>query len=128
MKNIPLLIFETVITGLLLLFGLSQHKILGIQGPRSAAIILGIVGMLLCTISVGKFISAAPASPMSILGYIVGAIAMLTFLTQVFKRNLPIVGEPRAALIILAAAIIIKSAVARFSYLLTKLQNGTTQK
>lgn len=92
----------------------------GIQGPRPAAIILGIIGLLLCTISVGKFISAAPANPLSIIGYIVGTIAMLVFLTQLFRWNLPIIGEPRTALIILAAAIIIKSVTARFGYLLTK--------
>lgn len=120
MKNISLLIFEIVITGLFVAFGLSQHKFLKIQGPRAATIILGIIGMLLCTISVGKFISAAPASPLSILGYIAGTIAMLTFLTQVFKWNLPVVGEPKTALIVLAAAIIIKSIVARFGYLLVK--------
>lgn len=120
MKNISLLIFEILITGLFLVFGLSQHKFLGIQGPRPAAIILSIIGLLLCTISVGKFISAAPANPLSIIGYIVGTIAMLVFLTQLFRWNLPIIGEPRTALIILAAAIIIKSVAARFCYLLTK--------
>ncbi len=120
MKNISLLIFEIIITGLITILGLSQHKFLGIQGPRSAVIILGIAGMLMCTMSVGKFISAAPASPLSILGYIFGTVAMLTFLTQVFKWKLPIIGEPRTALIILATAIIIKSIVARFGYLITK--------
>lgn len=120
MKNISLLVFEIVITGLITVFGLSQHKFLGIQGPRSAVIILGVAGMLMCAISVGKFISAAPASPLSILGYILGTIAMLTFLTQVFKWKLPVIGEPRTALIILAAAITIKSIVARFEFLLTK--------
>ena len=120
MKNISLLIFEIIITGGITIFGLSQHKLFGLQGPRSAVIVLGIVGMLMCTISVGKFISVAPVSPLSILGYIFGTVAMLTFLTQVFKWKLPIIGEPRTALIILAAAIVIKSIVARFGYLLEK--------
>lgn len=120
MKNISLLIFEIIITGIITIFGLSRYKLFGLQGPRSAVIILGIVGILMCTMSVGKFISAAPTSPLSILGYIFGTVAMLTFLTQVFKWKLPIIEEPTTALIILAVAIVIKSIVARFSYLLTK--------
>ena len=72
MRNIQILIFEIVIVGLMVWFGFSEHKILFLQGPRSATISLGIIGMLLCTLSVGKFVSAAPANPLTILGYLFG--------------------------------------------------------
>mgnify|MGYP000901784515 CR=1 FL=1 len=120
MRNIQILIFEIVIVGLMVWFGFSEHKILFLQGPRSATISLGIIGMLLCTLSVGKFVSAAPAHPLTILGYLFGTIAMLTFLSQVFRWKLPFIGDAHTALIILAVCMIAKSTIARFSYLLAK--------
>lgn len=120
MKDISILIFETILAGLLVWFGLSGRRILFLQGPRAAAILLGIIGSLLCTMSVGKFVSTAPAHPLSILGYLFGLIAMLVFLSQIFKWNLPWVGNPRTALIVLAVCIVAKSFIARFYYLMAK--------
>lgn len=120
MKNIQVLIFEIVVVSLMVWFGFSGCKILFLQGPRSATISLGIIGMLLCTLSVGKFISAAPAHPLTILGYIFGIVAMIAFLSQIFRWNLPFIGDARTALIILAVCMIAKSTIARFSYLLAK--------
>ena len=54
MKNVSVLILEIVITVSITTFGLSGVKVLGMKGPRVAVIILGIVGMLLCTVSVGR--------------------------------------------------------------------------
>lgn len=120
MKNLPILVFESLVAILITVFGLSGRKFLFLQGARSSAILLGIIGMLFCAISVGKFISHAPANPITILGYIVGTVALFAFLAQVFKWNIPILGKPEAALIILTVAIIIKSLIARFSCLIIK--------
>lgn len=120
MKDIPVLIFETVLAGLLVWFGLSGHRVIFLQGPRAATILLGIMGALLCTVSVGKFVSMAPAHPLSILGYLLGSIAMLALLSQIFKWNLPWVGNPQTALIVLAVCMVAKSFVARFYYLTVK--------
>lgn len=36
-------------------------------------------------ISVGKFVTAAPAHPLTILGYLFGSVALLAFLAQIFR-------------------------------------------
>lgn len=120
MKKTQFLILTIVVAGLMVALGLSGIRILFLQGPRSAAIALGIIGMLLCTISVGKFISAAPAHPLSILGYIIGSVAMLTFLAQVFAWKLPVIGDPKTALVVLALAMVAKSVIARFLHYVVK--------
>lgn len=114
MKNVSVLILEIVITVSITTFGLSGVKVLGMKGPRVAVIILGIVGMLLCTVSIGKFISSDPISLQSLIGYIFGTAALLSFITQLFKWNLPYISNPTVALLVLAVSILIKSVVARF--------------
>ena len=61
MSNTEILIFEVVLSAVIVVLGLTNKKVLFLQGPRAMTIVLGIMGMLLCTISIGKFISAAPA-------------------------------------------------------------------
>ncbi|MDP4153554.1 MAG: hypothetical protein Q8865_08990 [Bacillota bacterium] len=118
MKNVSILIFEVILTGLFLFLGLTGKKLFFLQGARSSVITLGIIGMLLCTISVGKFISSAPSNPLTILGYIFGTIAMIAFLTQVFNWNIPIFNNSKSALIILAVSLIAKGTIARFNQLI----------
>jgi hypothetical protein len=120
MKNYAVLILEIIISGAIVLLGLSGKKVLFIHGARSAVILLGVVGMLFCTISVGRFISAAPAHPLSIAGYILGAAALLIFFVQVFRWNVWLIGKPETALILCAILVIVKSVVARFGYLVVK--------
>jgi drug/metabolite transporter (DMT)-like permease len=118
MKHIEILILITLIAALFVAAGLSGNKILFIDGPRPAVIALGIVGMALCAISVGKAITAAPASILAILGYLFGAVALLAFLTQIFKWEIPFIGEPKNALIVLGSSMVIKSFLSRFVHLL----------
>lgn len=118
MKHIEILILVIVITAFIVYAGLSGQKILFIDGPRSAVIVLGIVGMALCAISVGKAITAAPASLLAIAGYIVGTVALLTFATQIFKWELPVIGDAKNALIVLGSCMVLKSILSRFVHLL----------
>ena len=118
MKNIPVFILEVIVVVLVVMVGLSGRKILFLQGPFSATVSLGIIGMLFCIMSVGKFISSAPANPFTILGYAFGTIAMLIFLAQIFKWNLPIINNSESALIVIGVLIIAKSVIARFSHLI----------
>ena len=120
MKNIPILVFEIFLVALITIIGLSGRKFFFLEGERTAVITLGIIGMLLCTLSVGKFISSAPAHPLSFLGYLFGSVALLAFLTQLFRWNVPVLASPRTALLVLAGSMIIKSVVARFGHLLVK--------
>jgi len=104
--------------------GSSGKKILFIGSPRAAVITLGSIGIVVfCTISVGQFVSAAPAHPLTVAGYLVGTIAMLTFFTQVFKWKVPMINNPRTALFVLAGCIVIKSIIARIGYVILKIQS-----
>ncbi|MFZ0445015.1 MAG: hypothetical protein WAM95_10375 [Bacillus sp. (in: firmicutes)] len=73
MKNPEIWFFEIVLTILLVVLGLTDTKVLFLQGARAMIIILGIAGMVLCTLSIGKFISVASANALTILKYIFGS-------------------------------------------------------
>ncbi|HHT24315.1 MAG TPA: hypothetical protein GXZ76_02195 [Clostridiaceae bacterium] len=120
MSNIEILIFEVILSVVIVVLGLTNTKVLFIQGPRAMTIVLGIMGMLLCTISIGKFISAAPGHPLTILGYIFGCVALIAFITQIFKLEIPVLKDPAKALVILAVALAVKGLIARFQPLLSR--------
>lgn len=119
MKNLSILFVEIVLILLMECFGLTGRKFLLVKDTRSSILVFGIILMLFCTISVGKFISAAPAHPLTILGYLFGTVAMITFLAQAFQWKLPVISNPKTAVIIFGAAILAKSILARCYPLLT---------
>ncbi|NLZ70630.1 MAG: hypothetical protein GX907_04780 [Clostridiaceae bacterium] len=123
-KEIPILIFGIILSAVIVILGLINTKVLFLQGPRDMTIVLGIMGMLLCTFSIGKFISAAPAHPLTILGYILGIVALLALITQIFKLAIPVLEDPKNALIILAVALVLKGLIGRFQPLLTAGANS----
>jgi hypothetical protein len=124
MKNIEILIMEVILAAVFVTLGITNTKVLFLQGPRMMTIVLGIMGMLLCTISIGKFISTAPAHPLTILGYVVGVMALTAFVTQVFKIGIPVLEDPEKALVILAVAMVLKGLIARFQLLLPATTNS----
>ena len=124
MKNIEILIMEVILAAVFVTLGITNTKVLFLQGPRMMTIVLGIMGMLLCTISIGKFISTAPAHPLTILGYVVGVMALTAFVTQVFKIGIPVLEGPEKALVILAVAMVLKGLIARFQLLLPATTNS----
>lgn len=121
MMNIGILGIEIVVTSLIVVAGLSEKKILFINGPRSAVITLGVIGILMCMISIGTFISSAPMHPLTVLGYLFGILAMLIFLSQIFGWNIPLIHEPRTVLFLLSGCIILKGVIGRFVYLLPSI-------
>lgn len=122
MRGIGGLVAEWLITGLIVYAGLSGKQILFIIGPRLAVITLGAIGFAMCMImpTIGKFISNAPAHPLTIMGYIVGTIALLTTATQIFKWKIPILYDPIIALLVVTGCIVIKSIIGRFAPLIIK--------
>lgn len=122
MKGIGILAAEWFITGLIVYAGLSGKQILFINGPRSAVITLGAIGFAMCMImpTIGKFISNAPAHPLTIMGYIFGTIALFTIAVQIFKWKIPILYDPQIALFVVAGCIVIKSIIGRFAPLIVK--------
>jgi hypothetical protein len=113
MLGILIAVFTLAVTGLIVYAGLSGKQIWFVNGPRSAAITLGAVGMAFCTISVGRFITAAPVHPLTVLGYLIGAVALISFLAQVFQWKLPVVADPTAALWVIAVCIAAKTIIGR---------------
>lgn len=122
MKGIGILLAEWFITSLIVYAGLSGKQILFINGPRSAVITLGAIGFTMCMImpTIGKFISNAPAHPLTIMGYIFGTIALLTTAIQIFKWKIPLLYDPKIALFVVAGCIVIKSIIGRFAPLIIK--------
>ena len=122
MNGIGILAAEWFITGLIVCAGLSGKQILFIDGSRTAVITLGVIGFAMCMImpTIGKFISNAPAHPLTTTGYIFGAIALLTTIAQIFKWNIPMIYDPKIALLVVAGCIVIKSVVGRFAMLVVK--------
>ncbi|MDU5335628.1 hypothetical protein [Enterococcus sp.] len=122
MKGIGILIVEWLVAGFIVYAALCGRKLLFIDGPRSAVITLGVIGFAMCTLmpTIGKFISNAPAHPLTIMGYIFGTIALFTTAAQLFKWQVPFIYDPKMALIVIAGCIVIKSLIGRFSYLIMK--------
>lgn len=118
MKYFGTTFFEIVIVSICVIMGLGNHKFLFLQSTRSWVIFMGILGMLMCTISIGNFISINPWHPLTILGYILGGICIIVFLIQLFNIDLPIISNSRKALIIMGVSIIIKGFIGRFVHLL----------
>ena len=114
MKEISISIVTFLVTATITLAGLSGKNIWFIEGPRSAVITLGIIGMAFCVISVGRFINANPIHPLTLLGYLIGTAGLLALMTQIFKWNLPIIADSKMALFILAGCILLKTIIARF--------------
>jgi len=122
MKGIGILAAEWVITALIICAGLSDRQILFIHDPRSAAITLGAIGFAMCMImpTIGVFIRNVPAHPLTITGYTFGVIALFTVIAQIFKWNIPIIYDPKTALLIIAGCIVIKSIIGKFAHMIAK--------
>jgi len=122
MKGMGILATEWLVTGLIVYAGLSGRQILFINGPRAAAITLGVIGFVMCMAmpTIGKFISNAPAHPLTIMGYIFGAVALFATVEQIFTWDIPIIYDPEIALFIVAGCIVVKSVIARLAPLVVK--------
>ncbi len=118
MKEVGIAVVTLSVTALIVLFGVSGRNFLFITSPRSAAITLGIIGMFFCMISIGRFITAAPAHLLTILGYLLGMVALLVLLTQIFQWQIPYLKDPKTALWIMASCIFVKTVIGRIFFLI----------
>lgn len=100
--------------------GLSGKDIWFIDSPRMAVITLAAAGMVMCTPGVIHFISDGPAHPLTLLGYLLGALALLILLTHIFGWNISVLSVPVPALWILAGIIVAKSVIGLFHSVLVK--------
>lgn len=122
MKGTGILVAEWLITSLIVYAGLSGKQIVFINGPRTAVITLGAIGFAMCTImpTIGIFIKNAPAHPLTITGYLIGSLALLTTATQLFRWKIPLLYDPKISLFVVAGCIVIKSIIGRLVPLILK--------
>lgn len=120
MGNLLIFIVEIAVTAWLVWSGSSGLNFWLVDSPRSAVIVLGAIGFFLCMLSVGKFIQRAPASPLSILGYLFGAAALLTLLVQIFRWPFPVLSDPQMALYVMGVSIVLKALIGHFGVFLLR--------
>lgn len=120
MKDVGIFAVEWITTGLIVFAGLYGKQILFINGPRFSVITLGAIDFIMCMVmpSVGLFVRNAPVHPVTIVAYIVGLVALLITLVQVFHWNIPVAKDPTMALYIVTSCIVVKSMIARCATLI----------
>lgn len=120
-KLLPLYIIAGLIGAIALISGLTGKKLLFVTDTRSAVIVLAAAGFLMCSFgALGVFITKAPLHPLTIAGYVLGTLALLAGIAQLFSIKVPVLSDPKNALIVIAAIIIIKVVIARLNFLLPK--------
>lgn len=105
---------EIILSVILVWFGLFDIDFLWVTSARSAAITLGVVGAVFCAANSYKFLTTVPGHPISILGTIIGIVALIGLFVQIFNwQNFPILGNPKVTLVILGIGIIAKGVMGR---------------
>lgn len=118
-KSIPIYIILGIAGIATIYAGFSGKRILFVTDTRSAVIVLTAIGFLMCSMgALGAFVNKAPAHPLTIAGYLLGSLALLTGIIQLFKLKVPLMSNPNSALLIIAVAITFKFIIARLNFLL----------
>ena len=106
---------EVIISVVLVWMGLADIHFLWIDSARSAAITLGVIGAVFCAANSYKFLMTRPGHPISVIGSIVGVVAVIGLLVQVFGwERFPILGNAKITLVILGLGIVAKGIMGRF--------------
>ena len=109
MKRSVFLMIEIAIAALHLWLGLTGISFLWIQGPRSAAITLGVIGVIMGAIGSWGSMMNHPHAASNVMGTVIEVLLLLTLFVQVFGwENFPLLGDPVIALVVLAAGLVVK--------------------
>lgn len=115
MQGKAIVMAEVIISVVLVWMGLAGIHVLWIDSARSAAITLGVIGAVFCAANSYKFLITRPGHPISIVGSIIGVVAVIGLLVQVFDwKRFPILGNSNITLVILGLGIITKGVMGRF--------------
>lgn len=115
MQGKAIVMAEVIISVVLVWMGLAGIHVLWIDSARSAAITLGVIGAVFCAANSYKFLINRPGHPISIVGSVIGVVAVIGLLVQVFDwRGFPILGNSKITLVILGLGIITKGVMGRF--------------
>ncbi len=107
-------IFEIIVALVIYWIGLSNVNVLFIHGPRSAAITLGILGLLFYVTNTMGYILRNPLHPIAMLGSIFAIIGTVLLVIQIFGFQFWIFGNSIFALTYFALAMTAKAVVAMF--------------
>lgn len=117
MEGKIILTTEVIISVVLVWMGLAGINFLWIDSARSAAITLGLIGAVYCAANSYKFLMTQPGHPISIIGSIIGVIAIVGILVQIFGwTGFPILGNAKTTLVILGVGIIAKGVMGRYQH------------
>jgi len=83
-----------------------------IFSEKTLLVVLTFVGMAICSAGIGQVAARGDwAHPLSIVGYVIGALILVIVGAALFGVNLPLIDSPRAALIALIVLAIVKVAL-----------------
>jgi hypothetical protein len=120
-KVLPVYIIAAIAAVVAMYAGFAGRPVWFIHDTRTAVITLAAAGFLMCsTGAIASFVSRAPAHPLTIAGYLVGALALLAGLTQLFGWKVPYLADARTALIVITVAVVIKVIIARLANFVVK--------
>lgn len=110
----------SVLVALIAFFGgFIAKKEMFILNARTAVIVLFIAGFAMCSSgAIGTFISKAPFHPLTIIGYVLGSVALFIGIVHVFKLKVPYFSSAHNALMIIGVIIVLKFIIARLSFLI----------
>ena len=118
-KSLPIYAILGILAIITFYAGFTGKRILFVSDPRSAVIVLTVIGFIMCSMgTLGVFLAKAPAHPLTIIGYTLGSLALITGIVQVFRFKVPILSNPNSALFLIAVVIVIKFVIGRLSFLL----------
>lgn len=102
MRDRWIYLLEIALALLLLWMGVFRVSFLFVDGPRTAAITLGLLGVLFYFMNTMGYVVRNPIHPISLLGSIAGAIGVILLIIQIFGWNFWIIGNPIVALMYFA--------------------------
>lgn len=109
-----------ILAGVLVFAVLTGRKIPLIEGDRTALIVLFVIGFVMCSFGIGRVSATGQwAHPLSIIGYLLGALIMLFAAAGIFGFRFLFVNDPRSAIIVVAILMAAK-VVLTFVHMLIK--------
>jgi hypothetical protein len=107
-----------VLAALLVLATLTGRRIPFVSSDRAALIVLVVLGMAMCARGIGRVAAVGEwAHPLSILGYLVGALILVIAVASLAGKPLPLISSIQQAILavaLLSAAKLVLSALHRF--------------
>lgn len=107
-------IFEILIALIIFWVGMSNIDFLFITEPRSAAVTLGILGILFYVTNTMGYVLRNPLHPIALLGSVFAIVGTILLVIQIFGFQFWILGNPIFALTYFALAMCAKAVIAMF--------------